>query len=207
MIVRTLGLVAVFATLAACQPSTEKAGADAPVGAEAAVPAARLEALKAQVLTLVKADENCVLPDFMESERTVEGVDLGGGAAGVLVVCSTGTADQWSRIYVAKGDGAPELVRLPLYKFQGADGWVTWDSMSNMSWDPATKVFGGAARTQATGCADGGDWRWDGERLVLVRQWSIDCSAAGADDQLPDPVDNFPTTPPTVQPAVIAPQA
>ena len=46
-----------------------------------------------------------------------------------------------------------------------------------------------------------------GARLVLARQWHMDCGAIGADGELPDPVDDFPTTPPTEQPALIAPQA
>ena len=84
---------------------------------------------------------------------------------------------------------------------------MTWDAISNMSWDAATRTFAGSTRLQATGCAEGAEWRWDGARLLLARQWHMDCAAIGADGELPDPVDDFPTTPPTEQPALIAPQA
>ena len=197
--------VAAMALLSACQQQTPTATDAGPAPDDAIT--ARFEALKASALTMVKADEDCVLPEPMESERTVEAVDLGGGDVAVLVVCSTGTADQWSRVFVSEDNGAPVHVPLPFYKYQGADGWMTWDAMSNMSWDAATRTFAGSTRLQATGCAEGAEWRWDGARLVLARQWHMDCGAIGADDELPDPVDDFPTTPPTEQPALIAPQA
>lgn len=202
--IRNVFVFAVAASLAACHPASE---APAPKAAEqaAAVTPDRLEALKTQVLTLVKADEDCSLPEGMESERTADGIDLGGGDAAVLVVCSTGMADQWSRIYVSKAGGEPVHVPLPLYKYQGAEGWQTWEAMSNMAWS-AAEGFAGSTRLQATGCAEGATWRWADGRLVLATQWHMDCDAIGADGELPDPIQDFPTTPPTEQPAVIAPQ-
>lgn len=196
--------LAALTLLTACQQSAPEA-ADAARAPDDATPA-DFEALKASTLNMVRLDENCVLPESMESERTLEAVDLGGGDVGVLVVCSTGTADQWSRVYVSEDNGAPVHVPLPFYKYQGAEGWITWDAMSNMSWDAAAKTFSGSTRLQATGCSEGAEWRWDGSRLVLARQWHMDCDAIGAEGELPDPIDDFPTTPPTEQPAVIAPQ-
>lgn len=206
MIVKPVCSLAVLAMLAGCQPSAPEPAAPAAASDAAAVTPERLEALKTQVMTLVKADEDCALPDFMEQERTAEAVDLGGGDAGVVVICSTGRADQWSRVYVSENGGAPVNVLLPLYKYQGAEGWEAWDSMSNMGWTDE-RTFAGSTRMQATGCAEGASWRWDGTRLVLAEQWHMDCDAITEDGELPDPIRDFPTTPPTEQPAVIAPQA
>lgn len=197
--------VAAMAMLSACQKQTPSP-MHASSASDDALPAT-FEALKAAALTMVKADENCVLPDGMESERTVEAFDLGGGDVGVLIVCSTGTADLWSRVYVAEDSGAPVHIPLPFYRYQGADGWMTWDAMSNMSWDDTARTFAGSTRLQATGCAEGAEWRWDGSRLVLARQWHMDCGAIGAEGELPEPLDDFPTMPPIEQPTVIAPQA
>jgi hypothetical protein len=202
--IRNILCLAVAASLTACQPASEASPAKADASADA-IPAERLEALKTQVLTLVKADEDCVLPESMESERTAQGVDLGGGDAAVLVICSTGMADQWSRIYVSDDGGAPVHAPLPLYKYQGADGWQTWEAMSNMAWG-AQEGFAGSTRHQASGCAEGATWRWAEGRLVLATQWHMDCEAIGPDGELPDPIQDFPTTPPTEQPAVITPQ-
>ncbi|WGM31237.1 hypothetical protein [Brevundimonas sp. NIBR11] len=198
-----LNAVAVCVLLTACQQPDGKA---APAAAtEAPVAAAQLEALKTQVVTLVTADEDCSLPEGMESQRTAQTIDLGGGDAAVLVVCSTGMADQWSRVYVSQGGAGPVHTPLPLYRYQGAEGWQTWESMSNMSWSPA-EGFAGSTRLQATGCGEGATWRWRNGRLELATQWHMDCDAIGADGELPDPIQDFPTTPPTEQPAVIQPQ-
>ena len=101
MIVKPVCSLAVLAMLAGCQPSAPEPAAPAAASDAAPVTPERLEALKTQVMTLVKADEDCALPDFMEQERTAEAVNLGGGDAGVVVICSTGRADQWSRVYVS----------------------------------------------------------------------------------------------------------
>jgi hypothetical protein len=205
MIVKTVCSLLALAMLTGCQqPVSEPAPPEA-AAETAAVTSERQEALKTQVMTLVKADEDCALPDFMEQERTAEAVDLGGGDAGVVVICSTGRADQWSRVYVSEDGGVPVHVLLPLYKYQGAEGWQTWDSMSNMGWTDE-RTFAGSTRMQATGCAEGASWRWDGTRLVLAEQWHMDCDAISEDGELPDPIRDFPTSPPTEQPAVIAPQ-
>ena len=74
-----------------------------------------------------------------------------------------------------------------------------------MAWS-AGEGFAGSTRLQATGCAEGATWRWQDGRLVLATQWHMDCDAIGPDGELPDPIQDFPTTPPTEQPATIAPQ-
>ena len=195
--------VALMLGLAACGPEPEAAAAaDAPAteGVASAIAPARIEAVKAQVLALVTADEDCTLREGME--RTVETVDLGGGDVGALVVCSTGMTDLWSRVYVAEGEAAPVLARLPVYKFQGMEDWRSLDSMSNMTVQP-DKSFAGSAILQATGCTDAATWRWDGTRMLLATQSHMDCKAIGPNGELPDPIQDFPTTPPTPQPEVI----
>lgn len=202
---RLTAALAVVAGLSACEhtPQTNPSRAAAE---SAAVTPERIYALKTQVLALVRADENCVLPEFMGARRAAEFVDLGGGDLAVLVVCSTGTADLWSSVYVSQNGNAPKLAPLPLYKFQDADGWQSWEAMSNMAWS-AEKGFAGSTRHQASGCAEGATWRWADGRLLLATQWHMDCAAIRLEGKLPDPIQDFPTTPPTEQPIMIAPEA
>lgn len=178
--------------LAACQPAaTGKPAAEA-------APAADMETIKAQAVALTLADPDCEFPEGRE--RPVEAVDLGGGDVGVIVGCSAGMVDVWSYLYVSNDGAAPVRAPLIQYDVRGDGQWRDDDSTSELTWDAEDRVFAGAANSQASRCSNGASWRWDGSRIVLVRQWIIDCDAKGPDGELPDPKTLWPTTPPTPEP-------
>lgn len=179
--------------LAACQPAEADKSAPEP----AATPA-DMEAIKAQAVALTTADPECELPEGRE--RAVTAVDLGGGDAGVIVACSAGMVDTWSNLYVSNDGAVPVRAPLIQYDVRGDGQWRNDDTTSELTWDPASQVFKGVTRSQASGCANGASWRWDGARIALVDQWIIDCDARGPDGELPDPKTLWPTTPPTPEP-------
>ena len=187
-------LTAIAMVLAACQP----AAVEKPVDAAAPVAPADMEAIKAQAVALTVANPDCELQEGRE--RPVEAVDLGGGDVGVVVGCSAGMVEVWSYLYVSKDGAAPVRAPLIQYDVRGDGQWRDDDTTAELAWDAEDKVFAGATNSQATGCANGASWRWDGSRMVLVRQWIIDCDAKGADGELPDPKTLWPTTPPTPEP-------
>lgn len=182
--------------LAACQPAATGKPAAEPA---AAAPSADLEGIKAQAVALTVANPDC---EFQEGrERPAEAVDLGGGDVGVVVGCSAGMVEVWSYLYVSRDGAAPVRAPLIQYDVRGDGQWRNDDTTAELAWDAEDKVFAGATNSQASGCANGAKWRWDGARIALVEQWIIDCDAKGPDGELPDPRILWPTTPPTPEPA------
>jgi hypothetical protein len=166
-------------------------------GETATASPADVEGLRAQAIAAVVANPDC---ELFERERQTEVVDLSDGDTGFIVDCSAGMVDVWRYLYVSDNGGAPVRAGLIQYDVRGDGRWRTDDATSELTWDGGERVFKGVVRHQASGCASGADWRWTGDRIALVKQWAMDCSAIGDDGELPEPATVWPTTPATPEP-------
>lgn len=185
--------------IAGCQPAPVETEGPAAAAPPAAAPAAAdRRAQVAAVVALTAQDlENCTLPERVE--REARAIDLGDGTAAVIVTCSVGMRDAWSRLYLIRPGQAPERVPLVQYDIQGDGLWRAEFAAPNLEWLPDERLFAASIRG-ARGCGSATRWRWDGRRVALVEQTVQDCDLAG-EGNLPAPRVVWPTSPATPEPA------
>ncbi|CAN5242639.1 hypothetical protein BH10PSE2_BH10PSE2_00910 [soil metagenome] len=206
-----VGLVLAGLALAGCDKSQDAAGTNtAPASAPASTTASAAAtvassgsiggpiddpALIATVIRLTQADSDaCFLPD----DQTIhaDALDLGGGATGVVVLCSFGK-DIWRRLYVRPAVGAaPVLQPMRWYDMPGDNAWHDETEIPNLEWDSPTRTFTGSVAGSASDCGSSGRWRWTGQRMALVEMKRDECDRPGEPGKT-----WWPTTPPTPEPA------
>ena len=209
---RMIGIAAVVAVaVAGCTVSTGSDDAQEPAR-EAAAPDATqptgldlAEARREAVVAEVAADEDCTLMQGVE--RVSEVIDLGdpnGGVGAVLVTCSAGMPDLWSRLYVVTAsNGEAQRVDLVQYDVQGDGQWRAEFATPNLRYDAEMRQFVSSISSGPMPCELATRWRWDPEtrRIALVQQTVQDCSNWREGQDLPEARVIWPTTPPTPEPA------
>jgi hypothetical protein len=103
--------------------------------------------------------------------------DLGDGQKLQEFLCRK-SEYQYSGIFLAYEDSAPERARLLAFSFPKVRGFESRHSVTSPQFDGKDKSLTSLDKGRANSvCGSAGEWKWNGHDFVLVKYWlKVDCN-------------------------------